>query len=65
MVTTETRLDRAHTITHHLDDYKKVMSPRRPGVRGGVVVIYWKGLALQVNIIFLDPEGGLVVIDMK
>lgn len=34
-------------------------------VGGGIAILYRKGLDLQIRLMFLDPEGKLVVLDMK
>ncbi|XP_014775867.1 uncharacterized protein LOC106873154 [Octopus bimaculoides] len=64
MVATETNLDSLQTFSPLLNGYEKIMSPSQTRDHGGVLVLARKGLALQTSTVYVNPEGGLVVLDV-
>lgn len=64
MVATEANLDRLQTFSALLNGYEKILFPDQTGVLVGVVVLLRKGLALQTSTILVEPECGLVVLDV-
>ena len=61
----ETRISEAHSFAPIFDDFEVYASLSRPGSGGGVAVLFRKGLDLEVWTIFLDPNGKLVVLDVR
>ena len=61
----ETRISDTHDFAPTFDDYEIFASLSRPGMGGGVAVLFRRGLGLQVRTIFLDPEGKSVVLDVS
>lgn len=61
----ETRISRKHPLAFLFEDYDVFSFCGLSGASGSVAVLLRKSLDFQVRLIFLDPNGWVVVMDVN